>query len=70
VLFRSEALEFQYQLGQQALQKQYDRKFAYDDYMNQQKINSDQALNMIDSYNKGMSNATMAANAILNAKWI
>lgn len=65
-----EALEFQHQLGQQALQTQYDRKFAYDDYMNQQKINSDQALNMIDSYNKGMSNATMAANAILNAKWI
>lgn len=65
-----EALQFQHDMGQEALQRAYDRKFAYEDYMNQQKINSDQALNMIDSYNKGMVNATNAANAILNAKWI
>lgn len=65
-----EALEFQNYLGQQNQQLAYDRKFAYDDYMNQQKINSDQALQMINSYNQGMNNATNAANVILNAKWI
>lgn len=65
-----EALEFQNYLGQQNQQLAYDRKFAYDDFMNQQKINSDQALQMINSYNQGMNNATNAANVILNAKWI
>lgn len=64
--------EYQDYLNQQGIEnqeRQYKRKFQYDDYMNRMDIGAKQAAALLNSYDDGMQRANQAAQTILNARY-
>lgn len=64
--------EYQDYLNQQGIEnqeRQYKRKFQYDDYMNRMDIGAKQAASLLGSYDDAMQRANQAASTILNARY-